>query len=372
VRRSNLVLVVVVGLVGCAKAPPAVPPRSTPAPLASGSAVSPVTSPNMEGEPGDLTMKPLALPGAKGPVTLDYLAYEPSRTGHARVWVPVGDTASVDVLDVTDGSFKRIDGFKAIEREVRGKKRMLGPSSVAVGDGFVYVGNRGTNELCAVDASTLALGRCLKLMSPPDGVAYVASTKEVWVTTPRDESITVLDAAQPDAPKAKTTIKLGGAPEGYAVDESRGLFFTNLEDKNRTLAIDVRTYKPREPWKLGCGPDGPRGVAADRARGFVFVACTDHVEVLDGAGIGAVIGRLETGDGVDNIDWLETRRLLYVAAARAARLTVARVDDAGNPTVVAKGASSAGARNAVADGSGNAYVADPAGGRLLVFAGTGL
>ena len=35
--------------------------------------------------------------------------------------------------------------------------------------------------------------------------------------------------------------------------------------------------------------------------------------------------------------------------------------------MVASGASVDGARNGVADASGNAYVADPAGARLLVF-----
>jgi DNA-binding beta-propeller fold protein YncE len=316
--------------------------------------------------PTELTAKPLPLPGATAPVSLDYIGDARAR---ARVWVPVGDTGSVDALDVASRSFTRVDGFKTGEREVHGKRRMMGPSAVAVGDGFVYVGNRATSEVCPVDASTLKLGTCLKLPSATDGVAYVASTKEVWVTTPRDQSLTVLDASKPDTLKTRTTIKLDGAPEGYAVDESRGLFFTNLEDKNRTVAIDVKTHKVRgAPWKPECGSDGPRGIAADVARGFVYVACTDHVQVLDAARDGAPLGRLDTGAGVDNIDWLETHRLLYVGAAKAAKLTIARIDDKGQPTVVATGASAEGARNPVADASGNAYLADGANARILFFA----
>ncbi|MDP9000690.1 MAG: hypothetical protein M3O46_11320, partial [Myxococcota bacterium] len=307
--------------------------------------------------PEQLTAKPLALPGATPPVSVDYIVYD---RGHARVWVPVGDTGSVDVLDVASGAFSRIDGFKTSEREVRGRKRMMGPSAAAVGEGVVYVGNRASNEVCPVDSSTLKVGNCLKLSSPTDGVAYVASAKEVWVTTPHDQSLTVLDASTPATMKHKTTIQLDGAPEGYAVDDSRGLFFTNLEDKNLTIAIDVKTHKPTgSPWKPDCGPDGPRGIAADISRGFVYVACTDHVQVLDASNGGIPLGKLYTGAGVDNIDWLETHRLLYIGAARAAKITIARVDDRGQPTVVATGTSAEGSRNPVADASGNAYVVDP-------------
>jgi len=244
----------------------------------------------------------------------------------------------------------------------------MGPSAVAIGDGFAYVGNRATGEVCAVDEVKLTLGRCLKLPSPGDGVEYVAATKEVWVTTPRAQAIAVLDASKPDTLKLKTTIHVDGSPEGYAVDATRGLFFTNLEDKNKTVLIDLKTHKPRASWTLDCGSDGPRGVAVDGEHGFVFVACTDHLVVLDGSHDGAKLATLDTGAGVDNIAWLAPQRLLYAAAGKAARLTVARIDDKGQPTIVATGASTDGARNGVADASGNAYVADPVNARLLVFA----
>jgi DNA-binding beta-propeller fold protein YncE len=304
------------------------------------------------------------LPGAAAPATIDYIAYESAR---ARVWVPVGDTASVDVYDPAAGTFSRVDGFKKAEREANGKKRMMGPSSVALGDEFAYIGDRASSEVCVVDTGALKLGKCISLGSSPDGVAYVASAKEVWVTTPRDGTLTVLDASRPDALKLKTTVKLQGRPEGYAVDDKHGLFFTNLEDMDRTVVVDVKTHTPKATWKPDCGADGPRGVAADVGRGFVFVACTDHVVVLDGAHDGAALGKADVGAGIDNIDWLEPQRLLYASAAKAARLVVLRIDDSGKATVAADGESTDGARNGVADAGGNAYLADPLNARLLVF-----
>jgi DNA-binding beta-propeller fold protein YncE len=279
----------------------------------------------------------------------------------------VGSTGSVDVLDTASSTFTRVDGFKTAEREVRGKKRTMGPSAAAVGDGFVYIGNRATNEVCPVDASTLKPAKCLKLVSGTDGVAYVASAKEVWVTLPKDQTVTVLDASKPTALTVKTTVKTDGAPEGYAVDEAHGLFFTNLEDKGGTAVIDVKTHKVKATWSPGCDAEGPRGIVFDGAHGFAIVACTDHVQVLDAAHDGAQLGKLDCGAGIDNLDYVDGR--LYVAAGKASKLTVASVDAQGQLTVVATGDSSEGARNAVADASGNAYVADSAGGRILVFAG---
>jgi DNA-binding beta-propeller fold protein YncE len=311
-----------------------------------------------------LVGKSIPFPHTTGPAFLDYIVYERS---NSRVWVPVGSTGSVDVLDTKTGTFTRIDGFKTGEREVRGKKRTIGPSAATVGDGFVYIGNRATSEVCPVDVKTLKPAPCLKLPAATDGVAYVAGAKEVWVTTPRDEALAVLDASKPGTLKRKTTIKLPGEPEGYAVDDGRGLFFTNLEDKGATLAIDVRTHKVKATWNPGCGADGPRGLIFDAPHNFVVVACTDHVQILDAAHDGASLGKLDTGNGVDNIDYLDEKRLIYVAAAKAARLTVARVDDKGQLTVVATGETSDGARNAIADANGNGYVGDAQGAKLIVF-----
>jgi DNA-binding beta-propeller fold protein YncE len=305
----------------------------------------------------------IALPGATGPVSIDYIGYDPAKN---RVWVPVGDTGSVDVLDVATSTFTRVDGFKTAERESRGKKRMMGPSAVFIGDGFAYVGNRATSEVCAVDAVSLKVGGCLTLASSTDAVAYVSSAKEVWVTTPRDHSLTILDASQPGKLKAKTSIKTDGDPEGYAVDESKAVFYTNLEDKDRTLAIDVKSHTVKSNTAAGCGTDGPRGIAVDGARNMVLVACTDRVRVMDAAHGMALLASFDAGGGVDNIDYDQKTKRVVIGAGKASRITVGQVDDKGQITVVWTATTKEGARNAVADTNGNAYVVDPKGATLLV------
>jgi DNA-binding beta-propeller fold protein YncE len=302
----------------------------------------------------------IALPGGP-PVGMDYLVYD--ATNH-RVWVPAGNTGNVDVVDTATGKVTPIGGFPTIPSPRPGRPHM-GPSSATVGDGVVWVGNRGDNRVCAFDGRTLEKRACVQLSAMPDGVQYVAATHELWITTPRDRTLTIVDVKGP-APSVAATIKVDGEPEGYALDGARGLFYTNLEDKDRTLTIDVKARKVVANWPAGCGEDGPRGLAVDGARHLVLVACTDGAVALDLAHEGKRLGRIKTGKGVDNIEYVAARKLLYIASGEDATLTIASVADGGALATVATAPTAKRARNAVVDASGTAYVADSAGGKLIV------
>jgi hypothetical protein len=134
------------------------------------------------------TARTLTLPDhGQGNITMDYIAYDP-RTGY--VWVPAINIGSVDVVDTNNGSVREISGFATKEVETKGRKRAQGPSGVSIGDGVVYIGDRADSSVCAVDEKTLARKTCGHIDSTPDGVVYVAPTKEVWVTAPGDNSDT--------------------------------------------------------------------------------------------------------------------------------------------------------------------------------------
>src|SRR5437867_4693368 len=152
VRLGRVTLLVATAAVSAA-ARTAAPPTPAPSPAAAGS-----------------EMTALALPGAPPDgVMLDYLAVDRARH---RVWVPAGGTGNTDVIDTKTQEIHRVEKFPTKEVERRGMKRMVGPSSATVGDGVVYVGNRGDSSVCAVDATTLTLGGCVTLSALPDGVAF--------------------------------------------------------------------------------------------------------------------------------------------------------------------------------------------------------
>jgi DNA-binding beta-propeller fold protein YncE len=306
------------------------------------------------------TAKTIALPGATADgVFMDYLLYD-ART--KAVFVPAGNTGAVDVIDTSDDSVKQITGFPTQEMERHGKKRVVGPSSATLGpDGTVYVGNRGDFSVCAIDEKALTKGTCGTLDSMPDGIAYVAKTGEVWVTTPRDQTIRILDA-KTLAQKAK--LQFQGDPEGFAVDATRGRFYTNMEDKDQTLAIDLASHQTVATWQPNCGEEGPHGLRLDEKDGFLFIACSKQAEVMDVGHGGAILGTIPTGDGNDDLDWSNGK--IYAGGAATATLTIASVDAKGALTFFASVPTPQGSRNGVAAANGKVYLSHSKGGELVV------
>ena len=303
-------------------------------------------------ESANYSVRTLPLPdNNSGDVSMDYIAYNAATN---TVWVPAGNTGAVDVVDAATGKVRQVTGFTTKEVEAGGSKRLVGPSSLSMGDGVVYIGSRGDFSICAVDVHSLTRGACGHLDASPDAVVYIAPTKEVWVTIPSDKTIRVLDGKTLEQ-KGKLTFE--GEPEGFAVDAKRGRFYTNLEDKDRTLAIDVKTQKTVANWAPSCGKEGPRGLAMDSATGHLFVACTMLAEVLDAGHDGAVLSKVDTGDGVDDISYVAATHLLYVGASRGAKLTIARADEKGQLSVVAQVPTRDGFRNAAVAKDGTVYLA---------------
>src|SRR5215469_17527521 len=93
-----------------------------------------------------------------------------------------------------------------------------------------------------------------------------------------EPGLKIFSASDPKHLMPAGRIPLTGSAEGYAEDRQHGFFYTNLEEPGQTVAIDTRAHKVVSTWK-SC--EDPSGVAVDAKRGFVFVACTDHVIVLD-------------------------------------------------------------------------------------------
>jgi DNA-binding beta-propeller fold protein YncE len=305
------------------------------------------------------TVQTLPLPdNGTGDVSMDYIAFDPDTNS---LWVPGGNTGAVDVVDVARSQVRQISNLPTSQVQARGGTRVLGPSGVSIGEGVVYIGNRGGSEVCAFNVRTLARMACQHLDSPPDGVAYVALTNEVWVTTPREQGIRILDAT---SMTEKMKLTFPGNPEGYAVDAKRGRFYTNLEDKDRTVAIDLKTHETVATWNPACGGGGPHGLGLDVAAGHLFIGCDASAEVMNVGGDGAVLSKVDTGDGVDDIHYDSNTHLLYVGAARAAKLTIARVDGAGTLTTIAQVATQNGARNGVVTKNGTIYLAHGGGVKL--------
>lgn len=308
------------------------------------------------------TTTTLALPGASpAGVAMDYLLYNP-RTN--TVWVPAGNTGQVDVIDAATGAIARVTGFATQEVERGGQKRIVGPSVAVLGEpGTVYVGSRGDSSVCAVDEAALARAACVTLDASPDGMLFVADRHEVWVTTPRDASIRVLDAT---TLTQTARIVLPGSPEGFAADPDHHRVYTNLEDKDVTLAIDSASRATLATWPDHCGEAGPRGLRLAAPAPILLVACGGKIESLDTAHDGAPLGALATGDGLDDFEYTADDHRVYAGAAKAGTLTVAQLDAQGGLAPIAQVATRAGARNGVVSKDGRVFLSHSQGSEIVI------
>src|SRR2546422_455621 len=134
--------------------------------------------------------------------------------------------------------------------------------------------------------------------APPDGVAldYLAVDRarhRVWVPAGGTGSTDVIDTKTQEIRRVEKfpTIDMErreGGPEGFALVYSHGFFYTNVEDKDRTVRIAAPTRKVTAPWMPACGEGGPRGLAIDTGGQLLMVACPDHVEVLSALADGKI------------------------------------------------------------------------------------
>src|SRR5579872_6820941 len=83
---------------------------------------------------GTYSVRTIPLPDNNaGDVSMDYIAYDPSTNS---VWVPGGNTGTVDVVDAATSKVRQIPGFPTKEVAGRGgAKRILGPTAVSIGEG---------------------------------------------------------------------------------------------------------------------------------------------------------------------------------------------------------------------------------------------
>src|SRR5713101_141805 len=123
-------------------------------------------------------LKPISLPGASGAVALDYFACDRA-TG--KVWVPASNTGSVDVIDEKTDAVSQIAGFPTGDIERRGRKITVGPTAASIGDGVVYVGDRGNATICIIDARSLAIAEWNLGSSDLQGLALDSARNFLFV-----------------------------------------------------------------------------------------------------------------------------------------------------------------------------------------------
>ena len=206
-----------------------------------------------------------------------------------------------------------------------------------LGRGFTSNGRDST--VTVFDLGTLATVAKIRVRGRnPDAIVYDPVSRRVFTMNGGSGTATAIDAA---AHTVIDTLALGGRPE-FAVADSRGLIFVNLEDKSEVVVFDSRSLAIRSRWPLAPG-ENPTGLAIDRAHRRLFAGCTNQRMVVLDADSGRVVATLPIGAGVDGTAFDPDTALAFSSNGEGS-LTVVHEDDPEHFRVVETVTTQRGAR----------------------------
>ena len=303
---------------------------------------------------------PVELPRGKGGIGFDDLGYAPKL---GKLLVPAGWTGSLDLVDPRSLAVTQVPGFSIAPGFGGGHEQ--GVTSADEGPGVLFATDRTRHWVSVVEPGPRGIRSHALLQYEPDYVRWVAPLGQVWVTEPGHELIEMFRFV-PGAGRIDRLLpmRVPGGPESLVIDPSRNRAYANLWE-GTTVAIDLTRHQVVARWQNGC--EGSRGLAIDRARGWLFVGCAEGGASVLSLADGHRLSRLRSGDGVDIIAYSETLRHLYVPGAKSATLAVMSVSEKGKLRLERTVRTVRGAHCVAVAPPGRVAVCDPRRGRLLVF-----
>ncbi len=172
------------------------------------------------------------------------------------------------------------------------------------GRGFIT--NGGSASVTVFDVKTLSVIAEVPVGQKPDALLYDDATRRVYVNNAGSGTTSVID---PATTKVIGTIEIGGSLEASASDGA-GHIFTNIEDRNELVKVDVQTLKVVERWKLApC--ETPTALAIDRQNQRLFAGCHSGIMAVLDASNGRLVASAPIGARVDAAAFDPETRTLY-------------------------------------------------------------
>jgi DNA-binding beta-propeller fold protein YncE len=185
--------------------------------------------------------------------------------------------------------------------------------------GFFTNGRAGT--VTAFDLKTLKPITEIKVGENPDAIIYDEHSKDVIVMNGRSKDLMAID---PEQMKVVATVPLGGKLEYAATDP--GHVYVNVEDKGEIAAVDSKTWKPVQTWKLdGC--EEPSGLAIDPSTKHLFSVCGNSKMFVVDTQTGKTVSVVPTGAGTDGAGFDPGLKLAFASNGQGTLTVVHRAKD---------------------------------------------
>lgn len=161
----------------------------------------------------------------------------------------------------------------------------------------------------------------------PDSILYYPPLKRIYSFNRRGQSVTIIDAV---TRKVIGTLPISGHPE-FAVSDSQGHIFFNVEDRNEIAVIDAESSKIVKHWKMAqC--DGPSGLATDDKHHRLFSVCGNKKMMVVDSVSGKLVTTVAIGEGPDAAAFDPDSGLVFVSNGGGS-LTLVHEDTADKYTV---------------------------------------
>jgi DNA-binding beta-propeller fold protein YncE len=175
----------------------------------------------------------------------------------------------------------------------------------------VYASATGTDEVVAIDEDRLAIVGRMPGGTYPDGMAYAAEARKLYVSDETGKTETVIDVR---TNQRVATIALDGEVGNSQYDPVSGHVFVNVQSLRQLVEIDPASDRVIARTELP-GARGNHGLLIEAKLRLAFIACEDNDKllVLD-LQSGQIKDTFDVGDGPDVLAYDGSIGLLYVAS----------------------------------------------------------
>lgn len=174
----------------------------------------------------------------------------------------------------------------------------------------VYVSAAGSSEVATIDDRTLKVTKRVGQIRFPDGIAFAPEADKLFVSDESGDADVVIDAATGNK---RSTIALGGEAGNTHYDSVSHCILVAVQTRNQLVAIDPVTEQIVQRYNLP-GSDHPHGFVIDEPGRLAFVSNEGNalLQALDLRTM-KVIQSFKVGKGPDVLAWDAAWLRLYVA-----------------------------------------------------------
>jgi len=205
-----------------------------------------------------------------------------------------------------------------------------------VSGAFVYVANRGSNDVSVIETATDTVVDTVPLDDSPQEIVASPTGDRIYVVTPDAQAVEVIDADVTSAGYNTVVARFetGQSTSGASISPDGGVLYLGTSNGFLTVDLGPTDFGVVARFETGQSTSG----ASISPDGTLLILLTESDEVLlvdvSGAGFGTVVARFETGQSTSGASISPDGSVLYVITEETDLVLAYAIDVAGSVSVL--------------------------------------